>query len=318
MTGKLNTFQVELEPLRGSTSRLNDKVEELTAENQTLRKQVTTWKQRSTVLQERVRLGTVDDLKRLQQDKEQLQKLLDATKEAQNKTAGLLTETQRTNTQLVTNQQKLQEEARKAKEESQKLQGEFTAAEAKNEKEKLNATDQANQLRRIARKYKIQSEEVTKKHDELTKNHDELTARLQKLSAEAAEASTARDEAAANSSSEAAQSHQALQERTVELEGRISQLTAELEQQKTDNVTLRNSDVKLKATFKLVRQKLTDQNSVKEALTKELALCRQKIETLERASEENNVREAALRSQMEGNHYFHFFLFFKNLVLINI
>ena len=306
MSAKLTALQVEVEPLRGTNTRLSDKVDELTAENQTLRKQMMAWKNRTSVLQERVGRGTVDDLKRLQQEKEQLQKLLDATKEAQSKTATMLTETQRINTQLVGNQQKLQEEVRKAKEEAAKLQTDLTAAETKNQDDTKVANEQANQLRRIARKYKTQAEEMKKEDDALKADHEKLTSEHNALIASSAEAAAAAAAAIAAASSmssttgSAEASSQALQERTQELEGRIALLTAEIEQSKSENLALRSAEAKLKAIMKNVRQKLMESSNEKDTLTKELTETKAKMETLERSSEENSVREAALRSQTDA------------------
>ena len=174
LTVKVSALETELEPLRATNHEATSKLDELSTENNTLRKQVVAWKNRATALQERAGRATADEIKKLQSDKElvqkqleQIQKQVEHMKEIQAKTTTQLTETQRINTQLITAQQKLQEEARIAKEESQKAQADMTTALSKRDEEMAKAADQANQLRRIARKYKTQYEELKVEHEKL-------------------------------------------------------------------------------------------------------------------------------------------------------
>lgn len=166
ITTRAASLEAEVEPLRSAQRESSARLEELTAESATLRAQVETWRKRTNALQERAGRAAADDVKRLQQEKEQLQRQLDTGKEVHSKTSAMLTETQKTNTQLATGQQRLQEEIRKVREEVTKLQAELVAAEARRVDEAAKSTEQLNQIRRIARKYKTQFEELKAIHDE--------------------------------------------------------------------------------------------------------------------------------------------------------
>ncbi|XP_057373674.1 nucleoprotein TPR-like [Daphnia carinata] len=302
LTVKVSALEAELEPLRSNNHDSASRLEELSAENATLRKQVVAWRTRTNALQERAGRATADEIKKLQSDKElvqkqleQIQKQVEQMKEAQTKTANQLTETQRVNTQLVTAQQKLQEEARLAKEESQKAQSEMTTALAKRDEETAKAADQANQLRRIARKYKTQYEELKVTHDKLVSD---------KEASASAESAPAQDEATSAATTEAATAAAAGQATKIqELEEQIAQMAAELEKIKQDNEAMRLKDEKATNVLKTTRQKLASLPTLikeKETLVAQLEEARAKIESLEQSSEELNVRSAALRSQLEG------------------
>lgn len=314
---KVKALEAELEPLRTSNQESTSRLEELSTENQTLRKQVVVWRTRTNALQERAGRATADEVKKLQSDKdqlqkqmEQIQKQMETMKEAQTKTANQLTETQRTNTQLITAQQKWQEEARVAKEEArgakeetQKVQSESTSAFAKRDEETAKAAEQANQLRRIARKYKTQYEELKVEYDKLVQEKEKLVADLASSTSSAGEAAAAaslvKEESTSTSSAEAA----AQAARIQELEAQIAQLTAEIEQLKQENQVLRTNDEKSKVLMKSIRQKLAQSATVtkeKDAALAEVAVKTSRIEQLEQSAEEATVHLAALRSQLEG------------------
>ncbi|XP_032788122.2 nucleoprotein TPR isoform X2 [Daphnia magna] len=309
LTVKVSALEAELEPLRANNNESASRLEELSAENATLRKQVVAWRTRTNALQERAGRATADEIKKLQSDKElaqkqleQIQKQVEQMKEAQAKTANQLTETQRVNTQLVTAQQKLQEEARLAKEESQKAQSEMTTALAKRDEETAKAADQANQLRRIARKYKTQYEELKVTHDKLVSDKEASAS----TTAESATAAPVQEEATSAATTEAATAAATaagLATRIQELEEQIVQMTTELEQIKQENQAMRLKDEKATNVLKTTRQKLASLPNLikeKETLVAQLEEARGKIESLEQSSEELNVRSAALRSQLEG------------------
>jgi len=172
---------------------------------------VVAWKARTTSLQERAGRATADDVQRLQLEKDQMQKQLEASRENHVKTTTVLTEFQRTNGVLLANQQKANEELRRLRDEAQQLQADLTAAEARRKEGEAEAAKKIEPLRRIARKYKTQ-------YDELKTEHDALLA-AQPQAAAAAEAAAA---AQAGASADA--------ERLRQLEERNTQLAAELEQ----------------------------------------------------------------------------------------
>ena len=196
LTVKLVALETELEPLRSSNNESTGQLEALSAENQALKKQLGVWRTRTIALQERAGRATADEIKKLQTDKEQVQKLLDQMKEAQAKMAAQLNETQRINTQLITGQQKLQEEARSAKEEAAKHQADMAAAGAKHVEDTAKATEQANQLRRIARKYKTQYEELKTERDKLVEEKEKLAGDLASAASDSGAAASVKEETA--------------------------------------------------------------------------------------------------------------------------
>ena len=294
LTAKVLSLETELEPLRANNREATGKLDSLTAENDTLRKQVQAWQARTNALQNRAAGAAADNIKRLQTEKEQLQKQFEQSKEAQTKTATLLQETQRINTQLANNQQKLQEEIRKAKEETTKLQSEMSTGAAKRDEDSVKAAEQLNQLRRIARKYKTQYEELKAQHDQLVTEKDKLSSDLvaaETATKEALAAASAATAASAQSSETEASSTQ-----NVELEQQLAQL-------KEETAALRVNDEKMKNLIKTMRQKIASNNALakeKETLTAQLLEARATIESNEQSREEQNVRAAAIRSQDQG------------------
>ena len=276
MTAKLVASETELEPLRSSNNvESTGKLEALSAESQA-KNQLEVQQTRTIALQERADRATANEIKKLQTDKEQVQKLLDQMKEAQAKMAAQLNETQRINTQLITGQQKLQEEARSAKEEAAKHQTDMAAAGAKHVEDTAKATEQANQLRRIARKYKTQYEELKTEHDKLVEEKEKLAGDLASAASDSGAAASVKEETA----NEAAATQAA---KIQELEEQMALATAESEQLKQENQTLRASEEKTKNVLKTIRQKyatVTTLQKEKETLTAQLEESRAKIKSL--------------------------------------
>ena len=247
---------------------------------------------------------TADDVKRLQGEKEVLQKQLEQMKEAGVREAAKLTEFQRTNGNLVAERQKLVDETRKLKEDSQKQleshKAELVALESKRKEEEAKSADKIDPLRRIARKYKTQYEELKAEHDRILADAERDAAATVAETA-AASAKAEEDAAAAAAKNEAStDAGGADAAKLQELEERVAQLTAELEQLKKDNEALRAVEEKTKNVLKPLRQRLATLAKEKETLSRDLGEARSKIEALEQGGEESSVRSAALRSQLEG------------------
>ena len=304
LVSKISALEVELQPLRDASRDLNTRIDELTAENQTLRRQVVAWKARTNSLQERAGRATADDLKRVQLEKEQLQKQLE---QSNAKTSSVMSEFQRTNSQLLVAQQKQLDEIKKLKEEAQQLiqkssslQEDVNGAEAKRKEEESKANEKAEALRRIARKYKAQFEELKTAHDKLVSELPSSTPSAAASTASSTSTSTTSDTATEGAAAEASAVDAANAAKLKELEEQNSKLLTEMEQLKNNFESIQSTDEKTKLLLKNCRVKINSLNKDKEVLTNSLQEANAKIESLEQSLEEANVRATALRSQLEG------------------
>ena len=316
LMAKVKALEDELLPLRDSSRDSNSRIDTLTTENQTLRKQVMAWKNRTNTLQqtqERALRASGEDLKRVQQEKENIKKELEQSKSDHVKSTGSFNELKQIHDRSVADQRKQAEENAKLKEEIQKLRDQTTALqneistletkrsedeaslneklEAKRKEEEAKANEKVEPLRRIARKYKAQFEELKTEHDKLV---------AQNSASAAAAAAAAAEPKVETSTAEADAAKAEAESKMKELEERNTQLAAEMEQVKKDHEALVSADEKTKLVLKSARAKLGLLQKEKETLAKELSEAKTKIESLEQGTEESNVRDMALRSQLEG------------------
>ena len=269
MTAILVASETELEPLRSSNNvESTGKLEALSAESHA-KNQLEVQQTRTIALQERADRATANEIKKLQTDKEQVQKLLDQMKEAQTKMAAQLNETQRINTQLITDQQKLQEEARSAKEKAAKHQADMAAHVAGN-------FELSRELHLFARKYRTQYEKLKLEHDKLVEEKEKLAVDLASAATDSGAAASVKEETFNEAAATQAVKIQ-------ELEEQMALATAESEQLKQENQTLRASEEKTKNVLKTIRQKyatVTTLQKEKETLTAQLEESRAKIKSL--------------------------------------
>ncbi|KAL0871932.1 hypothetical protein ABMA27_004380 [Loxostege sticticalis] len=318
LSATVKELEEQLAPMQEKLSDLSSKNETLQSENTSLKADCARWRTRVNALVERANKTSPEDWKRLQNERETLAKMLTNEKEnvrKVNEELGAIkvekakleeqyTSLSRQQNGLVEENKKLNEELQVLKDDMSRITEELTKlkSELKSSVEsnsKLNEdltskdaslTDIRNkemQIRKIAKKYKSQYEDLVKTVEEEKK----------KTEGEAVAADTA------------------LAESTKKLEEQLNELQSQLEAERTTNEklkaeleTLRTSNLdkeeKAKQVLKQAKSKIVQLTELKNSLSRELDESRNKIGSIEQVAQstrdEQDVRLALIKSQYEG------------------
>lgn len=308
-------MESQLAPLQEKISDLTSKNETLQSENNALKADCARWRTRVNALVERANKTSPEDWKRLQNERETLAKMLTNEKENVRKLneelSGIKVEKTKIEEQysmlsrqqniLAEENKKLNEELQILKEDMARITEEVTKLRAENSAivnshskltDELSNKDASltdirnkeNQIRKIAKKYKAQYEELVKTVEEDKKKNEG-------------------DIAAADA---------ALSETSKKFEEQIAELQAKLETEKvnTDKLkqeleTLRTANMekeeKSKQVLKQAKSKIVQLTELKNTLSRELDESRNKIGAIEQSTrDEQDVRVALIKSQYEG------------------
>lgn len=308
-------LEEQLIPLQEKISELTSKNDTLQSENTSLKADSARWRTRVNALVERANKTSPEDWKRLQNERETLAKMLTCEKESVKKLHeelgtvkvekskleeqystlsrqynGLVEENKKTQEELQT----VKDDIARLTEELARVKAEFSQCNDKNNKlteelstKEASLTDIRNkemQIRKIAKKYKAQYEELAKTVEEEKKKTEGEAA--------AADAVTA--------------------ETTKKMEEQINELQVQLEAERAANEkikqeleTLRTANMdkedKAKQVLKQAKSKIVQLTEAKNTLSRELNESRSKIEAIEQSTrDEQDVRLAVIKSQYEG------------------
>ncbi|XP_075979223.1 nuclear basket protein megator isoform X2 [Anticarsia gemmatalis] len=309
------TTESQLAPLQDKISDLTSKNETLQSENSALKADCARWRTRVNALVERANKTSPEDWKRLQNERETLAKMLTNEKENVRKLneelSAIKIEKSKLEEQytLVSRQQNaLAEENKKLNEELQTLKDDMArvteeVAKVKAELSLMGATNtklteelatkdaslidirnKENQIRKIAKKYKAQYEELMKTVDEDKKRN---------------EGSIAAADAAMT------ESNKKFEEQIAELQAKLEVEKVNTEKLKQELETLRTANMekeeKSKQVLKQAKSKIVQLTELKNSLSRELDESRNKIGALEQSTrDEQDVRVALIKSQYEG------------------
>lgn len=304
-----------LVPLQDKISDISSKNETLQSENNALKADCARWRTRVNALVERANKTSPEDWKRLQNERETLAKMLTNEKDNVRKLNEELNSLRLEKTKLeeqytlVSRQQNLLAEANKklneelqtlkddmarVTEEVSKLKSEHSVITTANTKltEELSTKDASltdirnkeNQIRKIAKKYKAQYEELVKTVEEdKKKSEGEIAA------ADAAVSET----------------NKKFEEQIVELQVKLEAEKLNTEKLKQELETLRTANMekeeKSKQVLKQAKNKIVQLTELKNSLSRELDESRNKIGALEQSTrDEQDTRVALIKSQYEG------------------
>ncbi|KPI97373.1 Nucleoprotein TPR [Papilio xuthus] len=315
LTKATKALEEQLHPLQESVADLTSKNETLQSENTSLKSDCARWRTRVNALVERANKTSPEDWKRLQNERETLAKMLTNEKEALkkvNEELGALkiektkleeqyTILSRQQNQLVEENKKLNEEVQTLKDDMARLTEELTKIKAAHDNlsetnvkllEDLNDKDASLsdirnkelQIRKIAKKYKGQYEELVKTVDEDKK----------KSEGEAAAAGVA-----------LAETSKKMEDQLSDLQGQVQGEKASNEKLKQELETLRTANMdreeKAKQVLKQAKSKIVQLTESKNSLSREVDELRSKIGAIEQSTrEELEVRIALLKSQYDG------------------
>ncbi|CAK1556263.1 unnamed protein product [Leptosia nina] len=315
LTSQLKSLEDKLVPLQEKISDLTSKNETLLSENTSLKGDCARWRSRVNALVERANKTSPEDWKRLQNERETLAKMLTSEKETVRKVNEELTNIKlekikleehhvalsRQQNVLMDENKKLNEEIQVLKEDMSRLTEELTKLKAENasisdtntkltedlSNKEASLNDIKNkeiQIRKIAKKYKGQYEDLVKSVDQEKKKNES-------------------DVAAAGAA--AAESSKKIEDQLNEIQTQLETEKANNEKLKQELETLRTANLdkeeKAKQVLKQAKSKIVQLTEVKNSLSRELDETRTKIESIEQSTrDEQDVRLALIKSQYEG------------------
>ncbi|CAH0761185.1 unnamed protein product [Diatraea saccharalis] len=318
LTANLKAMEEQVAPMQEKLTDLSSKNETYQSENTSLRADCARWRTRVNALVERANKTSPEDWKRLQNERETLAKMLTNEKEnvrklneelsaiklEKSKLEEQYTVLSRQQNNLVEENKKLNEELQILKEDLSRLTEELTKL-----KQELSSCNESNvklteeittkeaslndirnkemQIRKIAKKYKGQYEDLVKTVEEDKKK----------------------------SEGEAVAADTALAESTKKLQDQLNDLQSKLDSEKTNNEKLKqeleslrttnlDKEEKAKQVLKQAKSKIVQLTELKNTLSRELDETRNKIGTIEQVAQstrdEQDVRLALIKSQYEG------------------
>ncbi|KAG6796804.1 nucleoprotein TPR [Apis mellifera caucasica] len=332
LTAKVAALSEEVVPLRDTSRDLQAKTEALLQENSSLKGEATRWRQRANALVERANKTSPEDWRRLQTERENLSKLLTSERETHAKRAEELNQLKIEKTkleeQLVLLQKQVQvqgEEVQKVSEEARKLSQDLNEALADSsskakdlvtlrkelgDKETIlnDIKNKEIQIRKIAKKYKTQFEELAKTVEE-EKNRSEESRMSTGTSANEDNVHISQereDQLREEGRQELRQANLELTSKIDELSRQMIAVQNEAESLKKEIDTMNKTSVekeeRAKQVLKGARTKIMQLTESKKICEKELLDLKAKFEAgaTESDTAEHDARLAALKSQMES------------------
>ncbi|XP_011301181.1 nucleoprotein TPR [Fopius arisanus] len=322
LSSQISTLSEEVVPLREQARDLTAKTELLTAENTGLRSEAMRWRQRANALVERANKASPEDWRRLQTERENLSKLLTSEREIHAKKMeelnALKAEKARLEEQNLQLQKQIQthgEEATKASEEARKLGQDLNEALADSTsksndlaslKKELDDKEAALndvknkeiQIRRIAKKYKTQYEELANRRVEevpAEPNPEDVQATQEKEE-------VLREEG-----------RREIRQKIVDLEGQIEELNATINslreegdglRREIDNLNRTSSEKEERTTrlLKTAKTRIMQLTESKARCERELIESKEKIESMSNDNDqsEHDARLTVIKSQLEA------------------
>lgn len=332
LTAKVNALSEEVVPLRDTARNLTAKTEALMEENNSLKGEATRWRQRANTLLEKANKASPEDWRRLQTERENLSKLLTSEREIHAKRSEefnqVKTEKAKLEEEMAQLQRQIQaqdEQISRVEEDARKVSQDFNEALADStskakdlallqkelgDKEAVlnDIKNKEIQIRKIAKKYKTQYEELArnvkeeKNRNEESRNEDTSSATAQDREDQLRE-----------------EGRQEFRQANAELVTKVDELTRQMTtaQNEADNLrkeieamnrnNLEKED-RAKQVLKNARTKIMQLTESKKICEKELLDLRSRIESGgsstgvqgDHPDTEHDARLVALKSQMEG------------------
>ncbi|XP_015115459.1 nucleoprotein TPR-like [Diachasma alloeum] len=322
LSSQISILSEEVVPLREQARDFTAKTELLSQENAGLRSEAMRWRQRANALVERANKASPEDWRRLQTERENLSKLLTSEREIHAKKMeefnALKGEKAKLEEQIVQLNRQIQthgEEATKASEEARKLGQDLSEALADSTsksndlaslKKELDSKEavlndiknKELQIRKIAKKYKMQYEELAnRKAEEVppAANPEEV------------QATQEREELLRE------EGRREIRQRITELEGQIEELTttvttlreeAEGLRRDIENLNRTSSEKEERTTrlLKTAKTRIMQLTESKSKCERELTDLKERMDSMSNDNEqsEQNARLVAIKSQLEG------------------
>lgn len=338
LTARANSLEEQLVPLQEKNRELTVKSDTASTEINAFKAEATRWRQRANVLIEKANKVSPEDWQKLQREKEALVKYLSAEKDAHRKLMDEANTIRQERTRLdeacnnLTNQnktraieiKKLNDDLSTIKSQCSRLSQELIeqreiAHQRTDENTKITedlaAKDvqltemraKETQVRKIAKKYKTQYEELMKTVEEEKSQNEQKEKAPLEVPPEMQE--QYRNEGRSEVEQKLADLEKALNERTMELNERTSAFQTEVENLKKDNALMKSEenerDERTKFVLKAAKSKITDLTDERNKLRKELNELRIRFDTMEqnKDAEKKEKTDAANERQIEKERY---------------
>lgn len=334
LTVQLNSLTEEVIPLREKYRDLEAKNESLLQENNSLKNEAIRWRQRANTLIERANKASPEDWRRLQTERENLSKLLTSERESHTRRMAELNTIKNDNTRLEEQlnhvHRKLQsqeEQIAKLKVESRKLNQDLNnsitdsngkSADLANLRKEMADKDlvladvknKEIQIRKIAKKYKTQYEELTRSvEEEKSRVEDNRMSKGKIISQNDTQISLEQEsQLRVDDLSELRQINTQLNSKVDELNQKVLSMQLESETFKKEieiiNKTSLEKEERAKQVLKGARTKIMQLTEYKKLCEKEMHELKEKLDSttneFESSTSECEARLTALKSQMES------------------
>lgn len=322
IAARATNLEEQLAPLQEKNRELSVKAETALTENVALRQEATRWRQRANILIEKANKVNPEDWRRLQQERENLVKMLNSEKEAhrrvteesnnvrqeKNKLEEACNNLSVQNRNKMTEIKKLSDELNNLRQQvtrlSQELIEQREIAQQRTEENTKITEDLATkdvqladmkvketQVRKIAKKYKTQYEELSKTVEEEKKQNEEKEKAPLEVPPETQE--QYRNEGRAELEQRIIELEKANDERINELNEQIAVTQQEVENLKKDNTVLRSNetekDERTKMVLKAAKTKITDLTEERNRLRKEMNELKNRLENLEQNKDDSRL-----------------------------
>lgn len=332
LTTRASSLEEQLAPLQDKNRELAVKADSAISENQALRAEATRWRQRANVLIEKANKVSPEDWRKLQNEREGLAKMLTAEKEAHRRVMeecnSLKQEKSRLEDQISNlslqnrNQAKelkrLNDELNNIKLQVSRLSQEVIeareiAAQRTDENTKITEdlaskdvmlTDiraKETQVRKIAKKYKTQYEELAKAMEEEKKKNEEKAQASTSVEVPAEVQETYREEGRRELEQRIAELEKQHNDKLNELTVQVTSSAEENETLKKENSVLKSNenekDERTKLVLKAAKMKITELTEERNKVRRDLSELRSRYEN----TDQNKDDSRAARLEKEKN-----------------
>ncbi|KAL7302351.1 hypothetical protein TKK_0005011 [Trichogramma kaykai] len=323
-TNQLNSLLDEITPLREKSTELEATVDVLKQENTSLKAEALRWRQRANALTERSNKASPEDWRRLQTERDNLSKLLSQEKETVSKRSEELdkVKSEKKNledqiTQLQTQLKTYEDKIALLTNENQKMKNEIeesllniTGKNKEIDSLKLELTEKESslteikmkeiQIRKIAKKYKTQYEDLMKSREDETKKNA--------TNVQLTEERTTDSEQKSENISNLQQTNLELNAKVTDLNQQILSAKSESDDLKREIEQINNANIekeeRAKQVLKGARTKIMQLTEYKKLCEKEMLELKEKLDSSTTENEshasEYEAKLMALKSQMES------------------
>ncbi|XP_037913909.1 nucleoprotein TPR isoform X2 [Hermetia illucens] len=318
LTERVTKVEDELFPLQEKNREQNAKIEEMQAENTSLRTEATRWRQRANILVERSNKNP-EEFKRIQSERESLAKMLTAEKEALKQAHEELNSIRADKARLETEMNNLNRQIQTVTEEKKKVVDDFNLLKQQNTRLTQEIMELKNQLLQKEDELKKIGEDIASKDNQLAdlKNKEfqirKIAKRYKDSYFELKNQIDGKDGTGAaegdpqnpgeGTSASKQETEKELKEKINELNAQIKQAQEETEKYRKENENFKltlDKEERNKTLLKEAKTRILSLTETKNAVTRELAATKAQLQNIEQNRDDNDLIVSGIKSQYES------------------